>query len=297
MKAQVLDINGKKVREITTNLFEEPIREDIIMKVVEAEKTKHPYSNKYRAGMDISASGALSKRRHVWKSDRGRGLSRLPRKTMSRRGTQFNWIGAVIPSARGGRRAHPPKGTINLKNVNNKELIKALLSSLSYTSSSNEIKKKYSSLKDIKIDNNLPIIVENKIISLKSKEFNDSLKKILGKLYNVAVQNKTQRAGRGKSRGRKYKKSAGLLMVIGKMDKIKRAGVDILGTDQLTVSDLASNGARLTIFTENAIKDLEKLGKRSEKISNVKSDEQNNKTENKKESQINKINNMGENKK
>ncbi len=36
MKAQILDIEGKKIKEITTELFEEPIREDIIFKVIEA---------------------------------------------------------------------------------------------------------------------------------------------------------------------------------------------------------------------------------------------------------------------
>ena len=259
MKAQILDINGKKSGEITTRLFEEPIREDIIRKVVEAEKTKHPYSTKYRAGLR-SASGALSKRRHRWKSDRGRGLSRIPRKTMSRRGTQFNWIGAVIPSARGGRKAHPPKGSINLNKINKKEMQKALLSSLSYINSVEELKKKYESLKDVKIDNKLPIIADSKILDLKTKDFLDSLKKILGELHKISIQKKSQRAGIGKLRGRKYKKNAGLLLVIGKDQNKNIKGIEILKSNQLTVSDLASNGARLTIFTERAIKDLENIG-------------------------------------
>ena len=257
MKAQILDINGKKSKEIDTSLFEEPIREDIKMKVVEAEKIKHPSSTKYRAGMDISASGALSKRRHVWKSDRGKGLSRIPRKTMSRRGTQFNRIGAIIPSARGGRRTHPPKGSETLNKINKKEMRMALLSSLSYVSSIEELKKKYSSMKDKNIEKTLPLIVEEKIISLKSKEFLESLKKILGNLYDVAIQKKAQRAGIGKLRGRKYKKNAGLLLVVGKDEKKIAKGIEILKSNQLTVSDLASNGARLTIFTEKAVRDLE----------------------------------------
>ena len=179
MKAQILDIEGRKTKEIVTNLFEEPIREDIIFKVVEAERLKHPSSPKYRAGMDRSASGIQRKRRHVWKSDRGRGLSRIPRKVLWRRGTQFSWEGAIIPSARGGRRAHPPKLSANLKKINKKELKKALLSALSYSSSIKELKKKYSSLKNKKIDKDLPIIVEENILNLKTKEFLESLKKQL----------------------------------------------------------------------------------------------------------------------
>ena len=50
-----------------------------------------------------------------------------------------------------------------------------------------------------------------------------SLKKILGDLYDVAIQKKTIRAGIGKLRGRKYKHNAGLLLVIGK-DEEKKIG-------------------------------------------------------------------------
>ena len=74
MKIQILDQTGKKAKEMQTALFEEPIREDIISKVLEAEKIRHPYSPKRHAGMDRSASGKIRHLRHAWKSDRGRGL-------------------------------------------------------------------------------------------------------------------------------------------------------------------------------------------------------------------------------
>jgi large subunit ribosomal protein L4e len=259
MKIQILDTEGKKTREITTSLFEEPVREDIICKVVEAEKIWQPYASKYRAGMDRSASGLQRKRRHRWKSNRGRGLSRIPRKVMSRRGTQFNWIGAIVPGTRGGRKAHPPKGSVNLKKINKKEFLKALLSALTLTSRAEELQKKYTRLKNKKIDTKLPLVVESKILEFKTKEFFDSLKKILGELYEVGIQKKTTRAGKGKLRGRKYKKNAGLLFVTGKREDLKVKGVEIIKANQLTVSDLASNGARLTLFTENAIQELQQI--------------------------------------
>ncbi len=259
MKIQILSIEGKKVRELTTSLFEEPIREDLIRKIVESEKIWQPYSPRYRAGMDRSASGLLSKRRHVWKSNRGKGLSRVPRKIMSRRGTQFNWVGAIVPSTRGGRRAHPPKGSVNLKKINKKEMQKALFSSLTYINSIEGLKKKYLSLEDKKIDVKLPLVVESEILKLKTKEFLGALKNILGDLYAVAIQKKTKRAGIGKLRGRKYKKNIGLLLIIGKEEDLKVKGIEIVKTNELTISDLASNGARLTLFTENAIKELSKF--------------------------------------
>jgi large subunit ribosomal protein L4e len=260
-KIQILDINGKKAKEITTSLFEEPIREDLMFKIIEAQKTRQPYKPKQYAGMNRSASGNVLHTRHDWKTDRGRGMSRFPKKTMWRRGTQFSWVAAIIPSARGGRRAHPPHGEIKFKKINKKELKKAILSALTYVSSAEEIKKKYHSLEEKKIDIKLPLAVEDKILNLKSKDFFKTLKNILGNLYEIAIQKKSIRAGIGKMRGRKYKKNAGLLLVIGKEENAKIKGIDVVNANKLKIADLADGGARLTMFTEKAIKELEGLGK------------------------------------
>ena len=110
MKGYVLDINGKKLRTIDLHsCFSKKIREDIIAKVLEVKKNKQPYAPSPVAGKQHSASGKIRHRRHVWKSGYGKGISRIPRKIISRRGSQFNWIGAEIASTVGGRRAHPPK--------------------------------------------------------------------------------------------------------------------------------------------------------------------------------------------
>jgi large subunit ribosomal protein L4e len=261
MKIQILDKAGKKIKEKETGLFEEPIRVDIIAKVVEAEKDWQPWSPRFRAGMDRSASGNVTHRRHVWKSDRGKGSSRIPKKTLWRRGTQFSWEGAIIPSTKGGRRAHPPKSEVNDKKINKKELLKALRSALSYVSNFEKVKSKYASLegKNIKLENNFPLVIENKAIDLKTKEFLDSLKQILGDLNSIAIQNKTIRAGIGKMRGRKYKRNAGLLLVLGDKEEKRINGIEVVKVNELTVSDLASNGARLTMFSETAIEELEKI--------------------------------------
>jgi len=259
MKIQILDVEGKKTKEIETKLFEEPIREDLLCKVVEAEKIWQPYSNKYRAGMNRSASGNIRRRRHVWKTDRGRGMARLPKKVMWRRGTQFSWEATIVPSTKGGRRAHPPKVKVNMKKINKKELKKALLSALTYTSSVDKLIEKYDSIKNKKVDTKLPLVVDGKILNLKTKEFLKSLRKVLGSMYDIAIQKKSQRAGKGTMRGRKYKKNAGLLLVTGEKESMKIKGVDVVKSKDLIVSDLASNGARLTLYTESAIQDLEKF--------------------------------------
>jgi len=263
MKTHILDINGKKIKEIELpKCFSQKVREDLIFKVLETQKTKQPYAPSLVAGKQASASGKLRHRRHVWKSSYGRGMSRIPRKILLKRGSQFNWTGATVPSTVGGRRAHPPKvlGMINIKKINKKEKRIAFCSALSATADSKLVCKRYERLKDKKVEG-VPFVVEGKFVKLKTKELISSLKKILGELFEVALQKKNIRAGKGKARGRKYKKNAGVLIVIGKNEKLKVKGIDVIQTNSLGVSDLAKGEpGRLVIYTENSIKELgEKL--------------------------------------
>ncbi len=262
MKANILNIEGKKVKEIDLpKCFSREIREDIIAKVLEIKKNKQPYSPSPVAGKQHSASGKIVHRRHVWKSGYGRGASRVPRKVMSRRGSQFNWVGAEVSAMRGGRRAHPPKilSMLNTLKINKKELKIALDSAISATANEKDVVKKYKSVSEIK---NLPFVVEGKIISLKTKDILASLKKILGEtLFNVSVRKKVIRAGKGKFRGRKYKSNAGMILVMGDKEKLKTNAFEVKNVINLGVVDLAEGGTgRLTMYTEQAIKELgEKL--------------------------------------
>lgn len=260
MKTQVYDLTGKKIKEISLpSFFSYKIRDDIISKVLEAKKSKQPYGPNPVAGMQYSASGKLIHRRGVWKSQYKRGMSRIPRKTMSRRGSQFNWEGATSPNTRGGRRAHPPKpiSMINTKKVNKKELLIAFKSALSATANKEKLKEKYLTLKNKEIKQ-VPFIIE-KLDNQKTKQVIDCLKKILGEdLFEIAIKKKSIRSGKGKLRGRKYKSSAGVLIVIGKDEKFKTKKLDIKTANELNIVDLAKGGSgRLTVYTENAIKEIE----------------------------------------
>ena len=264
MKTKILDINGKEKASLELpKCFSSEIRKDVIAKVLESKKTQQPYAPSPVAGKQHSASGKIKHRRHVWKSHYGKGISRIPRKTVSRKGDRFNWIGAEISSTRGGRRAHPPKilSMINTKKINKKELKIALISAISATANGNEIANRYATLKNKKVEN-APFVVESKLISLKTKGLISSLKKILGKdLFELALQKKSVRAGKGKLRGRKYKSNAGLLLVVGKNELLKTNSFDVVDVKSLGVTDLAKGGVgRLTIYTEGSIKELgEKL--------------------------------------
>ena len=255
MKAQLLSIDGKKQKEISLpKAFSTKIREDILKKVYESEKTWQPYAHDSEAGKKHSASGTISYKRHEWKGHYGKGISRVPRKTMWRRGTQFYWVGAEISSARGGRRAHGPKGTIPIKKINKKEYLIALNSAISATADTKFVCERYSRIKEVK--ENLPFVVESKFSELKTKDLIKSIDNILGNLKIVSKREKSLRAGKGKLRNRKYKKSAGVLIITGDKEEIKTNSFNQIKIKDLIVSDLYPAG-RVVVYTEEAIKSLE----------------------------------------
>jgi len=261
MKANVFDVTGKKAKQIDLpKIFSQKVREDLIAKILEAKKINQPYGPSPVAGKQHSASGIIVHRRHVWKSGYGKGMSRIPRKTMLRRGTQFQQVGAEIPSTRGGRRAHPPKvvSMINTKKINKKEMKLGLISALSATANPKVIAKKYERLRGEKLEN-FPLIVESKLVELKTKNLLETLKKILGeKVFEVSLRKKEVRSGRGKRRGRKYKENAGLLIVVGEKESPMTSAFEIKEAKSLGMNDLAKGGAgRITVYTETAIKELE----------------------------------------
>ena len=258
MKTKVYDIEGKEGNEITLPIcFGAKVRDDLISKVVESKVRKQPYAPNPLAGSQHSASGLLNRRRHVWKSSYGRGISRVPRKILSIKGSQFNWVAASTPNARGGRRAHPPKvvAMIEQPKINKKEEKLALISAISASANKKYVEEKYETLE--KIDK-LPIVVESKLIKMKTKELLTALEKILGKeLSSVAFKERKIRAGKGKLRGRKYKSNAGMLLVISDEENIKAGKIEVVKVGKLGVWDLAKGGrGRLTLYTESAIKQL-----------------------------------------
>lgn len=260
MKAQIMDMAGKKVKDITLpKCFTVKVRQDVVDKVLEAKKIKQPYAPSPVAGKQHSASGTMVHTRKVWKSQYGRGMSRVPRKVMSNKGSQFNWVAAEVSNARGGRRPHPPKvlSMVNYSNINKKEMKLALMSALSATMDGKYIAKRYATLKNEKIEN-VPLIVESKISSLKTKDLLAGIKNILGeKLFGLAIQKKEIRSGKGKGRGRRYKNNAGLLLVVGKEETVKTTAFDVENTTKLGITALAKGGVgRITVYTENAINEL-----------------------------------------
>ncbi len=254
--ARLFDKSGKEKEKINLpKNFSVRIREDILAKVYEATKGVHTqsYGSKKGAGAGYSASGIIKKKRHDWKGSYGKGISRIPRKIMSRHGSSFNWIGATISGTRGGRRAHPSKPEKNVfRKINKKELLIAFNSAFSGTVDSKSLEKKYGR----KISSGF--VFDEKVLELKTKEFLDVLKNVFGDSFEKVLKKKSVRAGIGKMRGRKYKSNAGLLFVIGDKEKMKRSGINIVRVSDLVIKDLSPNGepGRITCYTKNAIKEI-----------------------------------------
>ena len=256
-KAKLMDVKGKAKGEMDLpKNFSVDIRVDILSKVFEAIKGSFAssYGSMPGAGAGYSASGIIKHKRHDWKGGYGKGISRVPRKIMSRSGSSFNWIGATVASTRGGRKPHAPRSIKNLfKKINKRELLMAYNSAFTGTVDSKSLKDKYG--KDITSG----FVFSGDILSAKTKDFLMALESVFGKENMTTVlKRKKIRSGIGKMRGRKYKTTAGLLFVISSKENMKRNLVDVVKVSDLEIKDLSPNGepGRITCYTEEAIKEI-----------------------------------------
>ncbi len=260
MKADVLNIKGEKLRTIALpEQFQEEVRPDVIKRavlVIQSRK-RQPYGADPRAGKDYSAK--LSRRRRRYRGSYGHGISRVPRKILTRRGTQFYWVGAVAPGTVGGRKAHPPKAEKKWEQkINIKERRLAIRSALSATCIPEIVKKRGHKAK------NVPLIIDSSFEKLKkTKDVKEVLLKLGLKDELERSSVKKIRAGKGKNRGRKYKTRKGPLIVVASNSQLKKAaenipGVDVSVVDSLNVELLAPGcePGRLTLYTDQAIERL-----------------------------------------
>ncbi len=263
MKLDIIDSKKQKVGQMDLPIqFSEEVRPDLIKKAVLAFQSnqRQPYGAKPEAGMRHNAR--LSKRRREYRGSYGFGISRTPRKILSRRGRRMFWVGAVAPNTVGGRRAHPPKAqTIVAHKINVKERRKAIRSCIAAT-----IQSKYTKERGHRVPEMYPFIVND------SFEKMSKTKDVLAALHEMGFETelertaeRTIRAGKGTMRGRKYKSKVGPLIVVTEQSPIASSAKNIPGVDIITVKSLNANilapGAvpgRLTIWTKAAIEQLQK---------------------------------------
>jgi len=234
MKITTYTNKGEKGKEINLpKQFSEEIRKDIIKRAVLAIQSnkKQPFGTFPRAGLDYSAT--LSRRRRDYRGSYGRGISRIPRKVMVRRGTQFIYTGAVVSGTVGGRRAHPPKSEkIWQQKINKTERRKAIRSAIAATLDKELIKERGHKFTDA------PLIIEKLEDIQKTKDLKQLLIKLGLEKELERTSKKRIRSGKGKMRGRKYKTPVGPLIIISKSSPIIKASSNLAGFDACTVDSL-----------------------------------------------------------
>lgn len=265
MKIGLYDLKGQKLEEIKLpKQFEEVLRKDLIKRAVLAVQSngRQPYGAYKEAGKEVSAK--LSRERHTYKTSYGLGISRVPRKILSRRGSRMNWVGALAPGTVGGRQAHPPKPEkdYNIK-INVKEKRFAIRSAISATVVPSLVK-----LRGHKVPDTYPLSLSDDFESItKSSDLEKALLDLGFSEELKRASEKKVRAGKGKMRGRPYKIKKSILLVVSKSCGLVKAasnlqGVDVVEVDKLNVANLApgTSPGRMTLFTKSSIEEMEKKG-------------------------------------
>ena len=266
MKIPVVDNKGKELsKKDLPKQFEEQVRDDLIYRAVVTiqANSRQPYGSDPEAGMKVSAK--LSRRRRNYKGAYGKGIARTPRKTMSHRGTQFNWTGALAPNTVGGRRAHAPSADrIWDKKLNIKERRKAICSALAAT-----VQKDIVTARGHVLPANFPFILSNDVEKIeKTKDVVQLLLDLGFKAELVRTADKKIRAGKGKNRARPYRVKKSILFVVSKKCKLNDSAFNISGVDIVTPTHLNAellapgcHAGRLTLYTEGAIDEIAKMFK------------------------------------
>jgi large subunit ribosomal protein L4e len=243
--------------------FSEPIRPDLIKRAVESvwSHERQPYSNDPRAGRKASAK--LSRRRREYRGGYGHGIARVPRKILTRNGTNMFWVAANAPGTVKGRRAHPPVASKDWRQkINDKERKKAIRSALAATVSKQSVIAHGHAM-----PKEYPFIISNAFEALaKTSEVEKALNSLGLQQELERSSRKKIRAGKGKTRGRKYRTAAGPLIVVGTKDckllksALNIAGIDVAEVSRLNASLLAPGATpgRMTLFTANAIDKIAK---------------------------------------
>ena len=254
VKGNIKSLSGETTKKMDLpSVFEVPFRPDLIKRAVLSDESK----KRQKQGRSKLA-GKLTAATSVGP---GRGISLVPR--THAKGTHHASRGAVVPSTRGGRLAHPPRvEKIIVEKMNKKEYALALKSAVAATADGEVVKERGHRFNE-KVE--FPIIVEDKFSEIQKTT------EVLKVLNNLGLEGDLERtskrsirAGKGKGRGRKYRTKKGPLLVVAEKCSTLNAaknipGVNIMTVKELRITDLApgTSPGRVTVWTESAVKSME----------------------------------------
>lgn len=247
MQADILDVDGAMAGEIDLpSIFTTPYRPDLIERAVAVAAA----NAKQRQGTDAYAG----KRTSAESMGAGFGRARIPRSNNRAR---------RVPQAVGGRRAHPPKAEADpTKDMNDQERQLAVRSAVAATANADRVADRGHRFSD---DVAFPIVLDDEFGEVNRTQAVLDVLDALGIAADIerADEGRTIRAGRGTTRGRKYREPASILVVTDSQTGPSRGARNLAGTTVATaadvsVEDLAPGGqaGRLTVWTASAIEEV-----------------------------------------
>jgi len=257
--------DGKNVT--LPSAFESAYRPDLIRRAVHSSRANRRQAYGHREHVGKRAPQPGMKHSVEWWG-KGRGVSRIMRKTGARTGAQN-------PHTRGGRRAHGPMVQKEWsQKLNSKEANAARDSAIAATADAEIVAARGHRFSD---NVRFPIVlggysedgeaydVENIPLEKATKKFIAMMESIgLGDDLSRADNGRNIRAGKGKMRGRRRRTPRSILLVVAQRDALAKAarnvpGVDVAIAKDLCAEDLAPGGdaGRLTVWTKSAISALE----------------------------------------
>ena len=252
--AEILGLDGSRVGEVKLpKTFYAPRREDLVWRAFIHLQTH-----------TLQPKGAFKGSGHKYSVESlgaGYGMARVSRIKAS--GTGKNLAGGMINFAVGGRPGHPPVPEKKIhKDINEKEKRTALLVAVAFTGNKEAVRARGHRVPD---EVELPIVVDDSIESVaKTRELKEFLEKLGLSEELERCKEKKIRAGKGKRRGRRYKRRVGPLIVISEDRGIEEAadnlpGVEVVKLKDLSVLHLAPGAkpGRLTIWSRSAFEKLD----------------------------------------
>lgn len=247
----IYDLEGKEQEKVKLPpVFGLPVRRDLI---------RRAFHSAFTARLQPKGRDPLAGKRTSARSfGVGLGIARVPRIPGTGRA-------ALINSAVGGRLAFPPTPEKKLhEEINRKEMKLAVMSALAALALPDMVRKRG----HVVVKEALPIVVIDEFEELgKAKEARSVLIKLgLWDDIEKAKRRTRIRAGKGKMRGRRYKKPKSILAILSSnnvpvadvLDNFP--GVDIATPSNLSILHLAPGGVpgRLALITKSALEDIAK---------------------------------------
>ncbi len=247
METTVRDLDGEDAGDLELpSVFETDYRPDLIARAVRVAQANRK--------QDYGADEFAGKRTPAESFGSGRGMAHVPRQ---------NGRARRVPQAVKGRKAHPPKAEKDQsESINTKTKKLAVRSAIAATADASLVAERGHAFDD---DTEVPVVVADEFEDLEKTKEVVSFLEAAGLEGDIerAEDGKSVRAGRGTTRGRKYKTPKSILFVTSSEAGPSRAARNLAGADVATAAEVnaenlapGAQAGRLTVWTESAVEEV-----------------------------------------